>query len=41
MITMTNDILEFDSHECIEARKKLSKYLGIGKFQLLKKIFGR
>lgn len=41
MITMTNDPMEFNSDECVEVRKKLSKYLGIGKFRLFKKIFGQ
>lgn len=41
MITMTNDPMEFDSDKCVEERKKLSKYIGIGKFRLIKKIFGR
>lgn len=41
MITMTNDPMEYNSDECVEARKKLSRYLGIGKFRLFKKIFGQ
>lgn len=40
MITMTNDPMEFNSDECVEERKKLSRYLGIRKFRLFKKIFG-
>lgn len=40
MITMTNDPMEFNSDGCYKARKKLSRYLGIGKYRLFKKIFG-
>lgn len=39
MITMTNDLMEFDSPNCVKARKKLNKYLGIGKYKFFKKIF--
>ena len=39
MITMTNDLMEFDTNNCVEARKKVSKYLGVGKYKLFKKVF--
>jgi len=39
LITMTQDPMEFNSFECIELRKKLSKYLGVGKSRLFRKLF--
>jgi hypothetical protein len=39
MITMTNDLMEFSTPNCVESRKKLNKYLGIGKYKFFKKKF--
>ena len=35
---MANGLMGFDTHNCVESRKKLSKYLGIGKYQFFKKL---
>lgn len=35
---MANGLMEFDTYNCVESRKKLNKYLGIGKHQFFKKL---
>lgn len=41
MITMNDDLMQYDTKQCENTRKKLSKYLGIGKYRMLKKIINK
>ncbi len=40
LIAMSNDPMNFCSKECLEARKKLGKYLNVAKTNPIKRIFG-